>query len=338
MVNYYSLTLSDTGTWSINLTDGSGGIQSLAGGTVASAAGLNTWHNLALTFDGSQIYASVDGTTVGSVTDTTLAAGKVGFVASGYSAGEQYDNLKVSTLTKLAVPVALPTGTHTPESVTSVNYSTTGSAVDQWQYTGTWQSGGGNTWDNTVGDSATLTFQGDSVTLQSMANASNGIVNVSVDGGSPTAVDLYSNNNSLTSVFTRTGLDPSKQHTLSVAVTSTKNPASSGTWASVAGALVTVPGTPAPTPVLTSPTDQSTVHTGQVRIQGTAPAGELITVSVSGAPGCTNVITDKNGNWHCNAHFNKPGPAELTAVGLDPVTGLLSLPTAPTQVTASKTD
>ncbi|WP_328334592.1 galactosylceramidase [Streptomyces sp. NBC_00455] len=114
-VHYYSLTLSDAGAWSINRADGSGNApQSLAGGTVASAHGLNTWHNLALTFDGSQIYASVDGTTVGSVTDSTLAAGKIGLVAGGYQAGEQYDNLKVRALTDLAVPVALPAGTRAP--------------------------------------------------------------------------------------------------------------------------------------------------------------------------------------------------------------------------------
>lgn len=283
-VNFYSLTLGDTGAWSINLRSGSGNVKSLAGGTVASAAGLNTWHNLALTFDGSLIYASVDGTTVGSVTDATHSAGKVGLVASGYLAGEQYDNVTVSALTDLAVPVALPAGVHSPGVVTNIDYSTTGSAVNQWQYSGTWSSGGGNTWDNTVGDTAKLTFQGDGVALQSVTNPSNGIVNVSVDGGSPTAVDLYSASGGLTSVFTRTGLDPTKQHTMVVTVTNTKNAASHGTFASVAGALVTAPGKPAPTPVLTKPADQSTIHPGRVRIEGTATAGELITVSVSGVP------------------------------------------------------
>lgn len=160
-VHYYSLTLSDTGAWSINRADGSGKpAASLTGGTVSSAAGLKTWHNLALTFAGSLIYASVDGTTVGSVTDTSFSAGKVGLVAGGYLAGEQYDNLKVSTLTDPAVPVTLPPGTHTPESVTNVSYATIGGAVNQWQYSGSWQSGGGNTWDDTPGDKATLTFRG----------------------------------------------------------------------------------------------------------------------------------------------------------------------------------
>ncbi|MGW1007806.1 LamG-like jellyroll fold domain-containing protein [Streptomyces sp. NPDC002520] len=337
-VHYYSLTLSNTGKWSINLADGSGKPAApLTAGTLPSAAGLNTWHNLALTFDGSQIYASVDGTTVGSATDTTLSAGKIGLVASGYLAGEQYDNLKVSTLTDLAVPVELPAGTHTPEVVTNIGYGTTGSAVNQWQYSGTWQSGSGNTWDNTAGDHATLTFQGDSVTLQSVTNANNGIVDVSVDGGSPTAVDLYSTSSKLASVFTRTGLDPARQHTLTVTVTGTKNPASHGAFASVAAAQVTTPGKPAPTPAITTPADQSTLHSGHVQIEGTATAGQLITVSASSTPDCVNRSTDPRGHWRCDTHL-QPGQAILTAVGLDPVTGLLSEPTAPVHVHVPKTE
>ncbi|MFJ2960121.1 galactosylceramidase [Streptomyces sp. NPDC087270] len=334
-VHYYSLTLGDTGAWSINLADGSGSAaRSLAGGTLSSAAGLNTWHNLALTFDGSLIYASVDGTTVGSATDTTLAAGKVGLVASGYLAGEQYDNLKVSTLTDLAVPVALPAGTHTPEAVTNVGYDATGGAVNQWQYSGSWQSGGGNTWDDTAGDKATLTFQGDSVTLQSMANASNGVVDVSVDGGSPTAVDLYSGSGALASVFTRTGLDPAQRHTLTVTVTGSKNPASGGSFASVAGALVSVPGKPAAAPVLARPADASSVHAGRIRIEGAATPGELVTVSVSGKPACVDQPADRHGNWRCDTRLQR-GSAVLTAVGVDPVTGLMSAPTAPVHVRAT---
>ncbi|MEV6010072.1 galactosylceramidase [Streptomyces sp. NPDC051976] len=336
-VHYYSLTLSDTGAWSINLADGSGKPAApLTGGTLSSAAGLNTWHNLALTFDGSRIYASVDGATVGSATDTSLSAGKVGLVASGYLAGEQYDNLKVSTLTDLAVPVALPSGAHSPAVVTTIGYGTTGSAVNQWQYSGTWQSGGGNTWNNTVGDHATLAFRGDGVTLQSLTNPSNGIVNVSVDGGNPTPVDLYSASGTSASVFTRTGLDPAVQHTLTVTVTGTKNPASNGTFASVAAAQVTSPGKPAPTPAITTPTDRASVHPGQLRIAGTATAGELITLSVSGTPACVNQPSDSSGNWHCDTQLH-PGQAVLTAVALDPVTGLLSDSTAPVHVNVRET-
>ena len=46
-VDYYSLTLGNSGAWSINRSDYSGTITSLASGTVPVAAGLGTWHRLA---------------------------------------------------------------------------------------------------------------------------------------------------------------------------------------------------------------------------------------------------------------------------------------------------
>ncbi|WP_406456654.1 hypothetical protein OG782_31110 [Streptomyces sp. NBC_00876] len=170
--------------------------------------------------------------------------------------------------------------------MTDIDYSTTGSAVNQWQYSGTWPSGGGNTWDDTDGATAKLTFRGDGVALRSMTNSSNGIVKVSVDGGPPTEVDLYSAGGGLTPVFTRTGLDPAEQHTMVVTVTGTRNAASRGTFA---GALVTVPGKPAPTPVIIGPADGSTIHPGRVRIEGTATAGELIPAS-GGAGGPYGIV------------------------------------------------
>lgn len=332
-VHYYSLTLSDTGVWSINLADGSGNAAvSLASGTVASAAGLNTWHNLALTFDGSLIVAAVDGVTVGSVTDTSLGAGKVGFVASGYLAGDQYGNLRVSTLTDPAVPVALPTGVHNTDQVTNVPYSSVGTGVNQWQYQGSWLSGGGNTWSDTAGDTATLTFQGDGVALQAMTYQNQGIVAVSVDGGAPTDVDLYraTSKQALTTVFSRTGLDPAVQHTLVVTVTNTKNPAAGGTWASVAAAQVLTPLPAARTPAITAP-DQSQIHPGRNWVSGTADPGELITVSVDGNPVCVNAAADSDGHWICAVTL-QAGSRVITAVGADPVTGVLSQATAPLRV------
>src|SRR5581483_2186788 len=63
-----------------------------------SAAGLGTWHRLLLTFNGSTISAAVDGTTVGTVTDTTYSAGKIGLFTGGYTAGDQFANLSVTAL------------------------------------------------------------------------------------------------------------------------------------------------------------------------------------------------------------------------------------------------
>jgi hypothetical protein len=221
-VEYYSLTLSNTGAWSINRSDFSGTVTSLASGTAPSAAGLGAWHQLALTFDGSDIVASVDGTTVGSVIDTAYGAGKVGLLTSGYTAGDQFDNLSVTPLTDPAVPVTLPSNGGTP-LMTTIPYSATGSGVDQWTYNGSWSSGGGNTWSDTPGDTAALTFKGSAVTLDSIVYNGQGIVNVSVDGGPATPVDLYraTSNGFSAPVFTANQLDPSVTHTLTVTVTGT---------------------------------------------------------------------------------------------------------------------
>jgi hypothetical protein len=198
----------------------------LASGTLPSAAGLGAWHNLALTFDGSTIAASIDGATVGTVTDTAYSTGKVGVFTGGYTAGDQFANLAVT---------ALSTNGRT------IPYSSIGSGVDQWQYSGSWSSGTDNTWSNTTGDTATLRFNGSSVALNSIVYNGQGIMAVSVDGGAATSVDLYrsSGTGATAPVFTRSGLDATVTHTLKVTVTGTKNPASNGTWASVAYAVVT---------------------------------------------------------------------------------------------------
>jgi hypothetical protein len=97
-VKGYWLSLSNTGAWAIKRSDFSSTMTTLASGTVASAAGLGTWHRLALTLNGSTITALVDGTTVGTVTDTSYSAGKVGLFTGGYTPGDQFANLTVTSL------------------------------------------------------------------------------------------------------------------------------------------------------------------------------------------------------------------------------------------------
>jgi hypothetical protein len=89
--------------------------------------------------------------------------------------------------------------------------------------------------------------------------------------------------------------------------------------------------------VITTPADQSTIGPGNLQIQGTAPAGELITVSVSGVPVCVDQSADENGNWQCGTNDLPTGTSVLTAVGVDPVSGLLSEPSAPVHVLVSST-
>ena len=93
-LNAYHFRVSDTGAWSILRTSTSAQVTTLRSGTTA-ALGTNRWHSLSLGFSGSTITASVDGTVVGTVTDSTLSAGQAGL---GTSQGEtaQFDNLVIS--------------------------------------------------------------------------------------------------------------------------------------------------------------------------------------------------------------------------------------------------
>jgi hypothetical protein len=82
-INEYYLQVSNTGAWSIVRNNTSDTLTTLASGTVA-ALGTGTWHHLALTLYGTAISAAIDGSTVGSVTDSTFPLGMVGLGTSGY--------------------------------------------------------------------------------------------------------------------------------------------------------------------------------------------------------------------------------------------------------------
>jgi glycosyl hydrolase family 59/cellulose binding protein with CBM2 domain/glycosyl hydrolase family 59 (putative galactocerebrosidase) len=110
--NGYFLRASDTGAWSILRNNTSGQLTTLRSGTTA-ALGTGRWHSLAMTFNGSTISATVDGSVVGTVSDSTFGAGQVGF---GTSQGEtaQFDNLRVYNGTPPVDPTPTPTPTVSP--------------------------------------------------------------------------------------------------------------------------------------------------------------------------------------------------------------------------------
>ena len=92
-LNAYHLRVSDTGAWSILSSNTGGTVSTLASGTVA-ALGTGRWHTLSLTFAGSTITASIDGTQVGTTNNTTWGAGQIGYATSqGETA--QFDNLSI---------------------------------------------------------------------------------------------------------------------------------------------------------------------------------------------------------------------------------------------------
>jgi hypothetical protein len=90
----YELRVSDTGSWSIAKNTTSGTLTTLASGSHA-ALGTDAWHTLSLGFSGDQITAGIDGTTVGTVNDSSYGAGQVGIGVVGYQT-DQFDNLSVT--------------------------------------------------------------------------------------------------------------------------------------------------------------------------------------------------------------------------------------------------
>jgi hypothetical protein len=109
----YYFQISDTGAWTILKSDDNGNRTVLAKSSVA-ALGTGKWHRLALSFAGSTITASVDGKAVGTVTDSSYAAGQIGLGLTSYDT-DQFDNLSIAP-----TPAAAPGATLavTPSSKT----------------------------------------------------------------------------------------------------------------------------------------------------------------------------------------------------------------------------
>ncbi len=99
----YYLRVRDNGQWSLLRNNTDNAMTTLRSGTVATL-GTNRWHTLALQFSGSTVSAFIDGTQVGSVTDSTWAIGQVGY---GTSQGEtaQFDNLAVTAVAGPPPPI-----------------------------------------------------------------------------------------------------------------------------------------------------------------------------------------------------------------------------------------
>ncbi|MBA2392515.1 MAG: RICIN domain-containing protein [Ktedonobacteraceae bacterium] len=93
-INAYYLRVTNGGAWSILKNSISGTLTTLNTGNVASI-GINTWHTLALTFQGNTITAKIDGTTVGTASDANYSTGQVGLGVSGWQ-NAQFANFSVT--------------------------------------------------------------------------------------------------------------------------------------------------------------------------------------------------------------------------------------------------
>jgi hypothetical protein len=130
-INEYYLQVSNTGAWSIVRNNTGDTLTTLASGTVA-ALGTGTWHHLALTFNGTAISAAIDGTTVGSVTDSTYHSGMVGLGTSGYQT-DQFDNLSVTLVGSTTPTGPIVAGDNTSDCVDdNTGSSANGTKVQMW--------------------------------------------------------------------------------------------------------------------------------------------------------------------------------------------------------------
>ncbi len=80
-VSGYHLKVSATGAWTVFTEDQQGNDATLAEGTT-KPIGVDSWHDLALSFHGSRISAFVDGSEVAEITDTSHTTGQVGIGTS----------------------------------------------------------------------------------------------------------------------------------------------------------------------------------------------------------------------------------------------------------------
>ncbi|MFI1092290.1 glycoside hydrolase family 2 TIM barrel-domain containing protein [Streptomyces sp. NPDC020917] len=114
-----------------------------------------------------------------------------------------------------------------------------GTGRNQWQYDGDWQgTSGDNSYSNTTGDTAVLTFTGTGVTLYGDLDRVHGIGAVTLDSGAPQNVDFYAaGRQEQVAVWKATDLTDGP-HTLTVTVTGTKNAASSDTYVALTKAVV----------------------------------------------------------------------------------------------------
>lgn len=122
---------------------------------------------------------------------------------------------------------------------TTVKNNATGTGLNQWNFSSGWTVGSLDSYSTTSGSTASLKFQGSRVYLQAAKGPSQGIITVSLDGGTPQTVDLFALvRNGVTVISAFGGLSPATTHTLTVTCTGNRNPRATLNAAAVSGAVV----------------------------------------------------------------------------------------------------
>jgi hypothetical protein len=153
-INDYYLQLSNTGAWSIVRNSTSGTLTTLASGSV-TAPGLNTWQQLSLTFNGHTISAAINGTTVGTVTDSSYASGMIGLGTAGYQT-DQFSDLSATVVGSATPTGEVIAGDDSAECMdVNTGSSTPGTKVQMWDC-----NGNGNSQQWTLESNGTIGING----------------------------------------------------------------------------------------------------------------------------------------------------------------------------------
>jgi chitinase len=130
-----------------------------------------------------------------------------------------------------------------------INDNTVGTAINQWQYSGSgwaYYSGDANKFQgddhssSVSGDVATLKFTGVQVSYYGAKSPQAGIVGISIDNGTENMVDLYSANRADNTLLYSSSSLASGDHTLKIRLTGNKNASAIGSAAAVDHAVVTI--------------------------------------------------------------------------------------------------
>jgi O-glycosyl hydrolase len=149
------------------------------------------------------------------------------------------DTVPAQSVTTYVVSNATYTGAG---SSTEVDDGATGTGQDQWAYTGsTWAGCTGSAcgdpqdlyagtthWDWSANDTATMAFTGGRVRLFGVTDTNEGRATVSVDGAAPTELDFYSASRHGDQLMWESPQLSGGNHTLTVSVSGTHNPQSTG--------------------------------------------------------------------------------------------------------------
>jgi hypothetical protein len=166
-------------------------------------------------------------------------------------------------------------------------------------YSGSWRSNNGNSYSGggavyafRAGTSVTVDFSGTSLTWLAKTASSCGKAQVTLDGGSPVTVDLYSSSTRYQQAVYNTGTLANGTHSLTISWTGQKNSRANGTYVyidafQVAGTLVgdSSTSTTAPSPTTsTSTTLAPTTTTAPSTTTTTAAATTTTTAASSSLP------------------------------------------------------